>query len=69
MNDLKKKLQDYDIRIVLRDNWKDIKKIVKWSVTAVLVYLLGRDFPIFGVLASVIIKVILDFLDYLLDKK
>jgi hypothetical protein len=69
MEGLVTKIQHYDPRVVIRDNWKQVKKIVKWAVTAGVFTVFGTEEPISAALSSVITKIILDFIDYLITQQ
>lgn len=59
------KLKNYNLGVVLKDNWKQVRKIVKWIVTAA-VYSVFQEDPAVGALNALATKVILDFIDYLI---
>lgn len=76
---LKRKIENYDIRIVLRDNLSDIRKIVKWGITVAVASLFQENNDLVAIISGeltendvvtiisgALTKVIMDILDYLL---
>jgi len=71
MDYINRKIRDYDVRVVLRDNWTKIKQLIKLIVKVGLPVAIGflgvsSDSQIVNLAVTVVSVVLIDFIHYLI---